>query len=807
MEGPLSKWTNVMKGWQYRWFVLDDSAGLLSYYTSKDKMVRGARRGCVRLRNAVVGIDDDDDSTFTITVDAKTFHFQAHDRDERETWIRALEDTILRHALAMTKRWDPSRPPPTMADFDKKLTESDAYLQLLIDQARQLERHQPSDEEERRRCLLVLDKLNTLLETVKHAIVLLQIAKNTAFPANDVYQPCNAPSSRSLPAPAADLIRKAGSSGNVCSSGNSSDDGAVVVRSASTRSRCGEGSRVLPAGLTASPTQRRLARPAAHGRAPPPVADDADSDDPISFMAEHVLTGIEVGREVLCSASVSARCNLDDLTSSRSLPDVPVTSYSSSEDEDFFDADDYTPAGPKLFDGDSCKDDGHTDGSAEGLLADSARRVDSYNSTESSSSARDMKNSSVVSTPPLAAAPPASNAGGVDYDALYDEDDEDDQVSMESHGFIIQHLISQVKIGMDLTKVVLPTFILERRSLLEMYADFFAHPDLFCSIPHGKDARQRMVTVLRWYLSAFHAGRRSEVAKKPYNPIIGEVFRCHWDVPGEQSCGGRSGRPGDEPGKPLRWVRDDQLAFVAEQVSHHPPISAFYAENIAKRISFCGHIWTKSKFLGLSVCVYNIGQGCVSVLDHDEEYIINFPSGYGRSILTVPWVELGGSCQITCSKTGYNANVEFLTKPFYGGKKHRVSAEVFSPGEKKPFLTVDGEWNGSMTAKWSEDGRTETFIDTRSMGIVRKQVRPIAQQDPNESRALWKECTAGLKYNNIEAATEAKSALEQKQREEAKQRKEAGEAWQTKQFSLLGENWVYYAPLGTRMSCGGSAAS
>ena len=33
MEGPLSKWTNVMKGWQYRWFVLDDNAGLLSYYT------------------------------------------------------------------------------------------------------------------------------------------------------------------------------------------------------------------------------------------------------------------------------------------------------------------------------------------------------------------------------------------------------------------------------------------------------------------------------------------------------------------------------------------------------------------------------------------------------------------------------------------------------------------------------------------------------------------------------------------------------------------------------------------------------
>lgn len=36
MEGPLSKWTNVMKGWQYRWFVLDDNAGLLSYYTVRN---------------------------------------------------------------------------------------------------------------------------------------------------------------------------------------------------------------------------------------------------------------------------------------------------------------------------------------------------------------------------------------------------------------------------------------------------------------------------------------------------------------------------------------------------------------------------------------------------------------------------------------------------------------------------------------------------------------------------------------------------------------------------------------------------
>lgn len=50
---------------------------------------------------------------------------------------------------------------------------------------------------------------------------------------------------------------------------------------------------------------------------------------------------------------------------------------------------------------------------------------------------------------------------------------------MESHGSVVTHLLSQVKIGMDLTKVALPTFILERRSLLEMYADYFTHPDQF----------------------------------------------------------------------------------------------------------------------------------------------------------------------------------------------------------------------------------------------------------------------------------------------------------------------------------------
>ena len=53
---------------------------------------------------------------------------------------------------------------------------------------------------------------------------------------------------------------------------------------------------------------------------------------------------------------------------------------------------------------------------------------------------------------------------------------------------LILHVASpgQLKLGMDLTKVVLPTFILERKSLLELFANCFSHPDIFMSISDGR---------------------------------------------------------------------------------------------------------------------------------------------------------------------------------------------------------------------------------------------------------------------------------------------------------------------------------
>ncbi|XP_075879007.1 oxysterol-binding protein-related protein 9 isoform X4 [Nelusetta ayraudi] len=696
MEGPLSKWTNVMKGWQYRWFVLDYNAGLLSYYTSKDKMMRGSRRGCVRLRGAVIGIDDEDDSTFTITVDQKTFHFQARDADEREKWIHALEGTILRHTLQL--REAETGLVPSVQDFDKKLAEADAYLQILIDQLKLFdEKIKDCKEDESRRKIENLKETTcSMVESIKHCIVLLQIAKDqsneqqhanglisTINPVDGIYQP-------SLATPV--------------------DDSAMPTQT------------TLPTGSGPSGPSSGVASPA------------------------HIPIP------------------------SHSVPDF---SYSSSEDE-FYDADEFyqSSTSPKHH-----IEPSGTPAAAPHTADDTAlKRPDTTESLNSS-----MSNGTTDADP---------------FDSHDDRDDDGEGESVEEHKSVIMHLLSQVRLGMDLTKVVLPTFILERRSLLEMYADFFAHPDLFVSIAEQPEPRERMVQVVRWYLSAFHAGRKGSVAKKPYNPILGEVFYCHWDLPNEAEES--APLPETVSDGPVPWSSANSVRFVAEQVSHHPPISAFYAECLDKKIQFNAHIWTKSKFLGMSIGVHNIGQGCVSCLEHDEHYILTFPNGYGRSILTVPWVELGGECNISCSKSGYSANIVFHTKPFYGGKKHRVTADIFPPNDKKSFCSIEGEWNGVMFAKWAT-GENTVFIDTKKLGIIKKKVRKLEDQLDHESRRLWRDVTLNLKLKDIDAATDAKHRLEEKQRAEARERKEKEQQWETRLFHEDGECWVYDEPLLKRL--------
>lgn len=168
--------------------------------------------------------------------------------------------------------------------------------------------------------------------------------------------------------------------------------------------------------------------------------------------------------------------------------------------------------------------------------------------------------------------------------------------------------------------MVLPTFILEKRSLLEMYADFMSHPDLFVTITDGSTPEDRMVRFVEYYLTSFHEGRKGAIAKKPYNPIIGETFHCSWKVPRQPED---SKEPSTGSPNPTSPQDPYQVRFVAEQVSHHPPVSGFYAECQERRMCVNTHVWTKSKFMGMSIGVSMIGEGRSPLIS--ASHLVNSP--------------------------------------------------------------------------------------------------------------------------------------------------------------------------------------
>ncbi|XP_038127786.1 oxysterol-binding protein 1-like isoform X2 [Cyprinodon tularosa] len=86
-EGWLFKWTNYIKGYQRRWFVL--SNGLLSYYRSQAEMGHTCR-GTINLATANIAVEDS--CNFVISNGgAQTYHLKANSEIERQRWITALE--------------------------------------------------------------------------------------------------------------------------------------------------------------------------------------------------------------------------------------------------------------------------------------------------------------------------------------------------------------------------------------------------------------------------------------------------------------------------------------------------------------------------------------------------------------------------------------------------------------------------------------------------------------------------------------------------------------------------------------------
>lgn len=89
---------------------------------------------------------------------------------------------------------------------------------------------------------------------------------------------------------------------------------------------------------------------------------------------------------------------------------------------------------------------------------------------------------------------------------------------------------------------------------------------------------------------------------------------------------------------------------------------------------------------------------------------------------------------------------------------------------------------------WQQSGEKRTLFDVQKHGsaIAPKWVAPEDEQEPYESRRLWRDLTRALLAKDMEAATAAKSAVENAQRE----LRATGAKHTTRFFEFRDNRWV-----------------
>ncbi|XP_044136351.1 oxysterol-binding protein-related protein 8 isoform X2 [Bufo gargarizans] len=343
----------------------------------------------------------------------------------------------------------------------------------------------------------------------------------------------------------------------------------------------------------------------------------------------------------------------------------------------------------------------------------------------------------------------------------------------EEHKSLIWTLLKQVRPGMDLSKVVLPTFILEPRSFLDKLSDYYYHADFLSEAALEENAYSRMKKVVKWYLSGFY--KKPKGLKKPYNPIIGETFRCLWIHPKTSS----------------------KTFYIAEQVSHHPPVSAFYVSNRKDGFCLSGSILAKSKFYGNSLSAILEGEGRLTFLNRGEDYTMTMPYAHCKGILYgTMTLELGGSVTITCEKTGYSAVLEFKLKPFLGNDDsvNQISGKIKLG--KEVLATLEGHWDSEVFIHDKKTDVYETFWNPTHEIRQRRLTRCTVLRDEQgefESERLWQHVTRAINNKDQTEATQEKFVLEEAQRKAAKERKTKGEEWTCHLFEQepISGDWQY----------------
>ncbi|XP_046432015.1 oxysterol-binding protein-related protein 11 isoform X1 [Neodiprion virginianus] len=118
-EGLLHKYTNAMKGWQYRWFILSPETGELHYFLSESEKNQKPRCS-IYLAGAVIAPSDEDSNTFIVnsatghnyftTAAGDMIKLRATDARARQEWVDKLRAVTEMYTRAIASSHPPLPP-------------------------------------------------------------------------------------------------------------------------------------------------------------------------------------------------------------------------------------------------------------------------------------------------------------------------------------------------------------------------------------------------------------------------------------------------------------------------------------------------------------------------------------------------------------------------------------------------------------------------------------------------------------------------------------------------------------------------
>nr|XP_009295276.1 oxysterol-binding protein-related protein 2 isoform X2 [Danio rerio] len=223
-------------------------------------------------------------------------------------------------------------------------------------------------------------------------------------------------------------------------------------------------------------------------------------------------------------------------------------------------------------------------------------------------------------------------------------------------------------IGMELSKITMPIVFNEPLSFLQRITEYMEHTYLIHKACTLSDSIERMQFVAAFAVSA--VASQWDRTGKPFNPLLGETFEL---------------------------TREDEgYRMISEQVSHHPPISAFYAESLNQDFSFHGSIYPKLKFWGKSVEAEPKGTMTLELSKHREAYTWTNPMCCVHNvILGKLWIEQYGTVEIVNHSTGDKCVLNFKPCGMFGKELHRVEGHIQDKSKKKHWVMY-GKWTECM---------------------------------------------------------------------------------------------------------------